>query len=242
VAAGEAWRDAAVAERFARERAAIVPEGRGQLEVLLHVLRQRRRPVHRIADLGCGDGVLLDALLTAFPEATGMALDYSEPMRALAARRLAPYGARATVAAVDLRDPAWAAALGAPPDVVVSAFAIHHLPDARKRALYGEIQAGLAAGGTFLNLEHVASPTQAVEALHDEAMVAFQAAARARAGETVDVTALRADYHARPDKADNILAPVEAQCAWLRAIGFVDVDVFWKWFELALFGGAKPCS
>jgi hypothetical protein len=36
-----------------------------------------------------------------------------------------------------------------------------------------------------------------------------------------------------------ILAPVDLQCAWLRLIGFQDVDCFFKVFELALFGGRK---
>ena len=46
-------------------------------------------------------------------------------------------------------------------------------------------------------------------------------------------------YH-RPDKTENILASVELQCAWLRGIGFCDVDCFFKLFQLALFGGKKP--
>lgn len=32
------------------------------------------------------------------------------------------------------------------------------------------------------------------------------------------------------------LAVVEEQCEWLRDIGFVDVDCFWQYFELAIFG------
>jgi len=44
----------------------------------------------------------------------------------------------------------------------------------------------------------------------------------------------------RPDKAANILAPVEAQCEWPRACGYEDVDCFFKVFELAVFGGRKP--
>ena len=40
-------------------------------------------------------------------------------------------------------------------------------------------------------------------------------------------------------KKENILATVEAQCQWLRQIGFADVDCFLKIFELALFGGRK---
>ncbi len=47
------------------------------------------------------------------------------------------------------------------------------------------------------------------------------------------------NYYARPDKADNILAPANVQCEWLREIGFADVDCFFKVFELALFGGRK---
>lgn len=241
-AAGEAWRDRAVATRFATERATIVPESRAQIDVLLHVLRHRGMPVGRVVDLGCGNGVLLDAILSAFPDARGIGLDYSLAMRELAVERLAVHGTRAVVGRTDLRTGDWTAAVPGSIDVVVSGFAIHHLPDDRKRALYGEIFARLEPGGTFLDLEHVASATPEVERLHDEAMVRFQAAARAAAGGSVDLASVRAAYHARPDKADNVLAPIETQCAWLRAIGFGDVDVFWKWFELALFGGRKPCS
>jgi hypothetical protein len=49
-------------------------------------------------------------------------------------------------------------------------------------------------------------------------------------------------YYQRPDKTENILAPVETQCQWLRDIGFQDVDCFFKVFELALFGGRKTSS
>jgi hypothetical protein len=46
----------------------------------------------------------------------------------------------------------------------------------------------------------------------------------------------KAYYH---DKNENIPAPVETQCQWLRDIGFQEVDCFFKTFELALFGGKK---
>src|SRR5262245_1476120 len=147
---GEAWRDRDVARRFASERAAIMPEGRSQFDILLHLLRQRSQPTRRVVDLGCGDGVLLDAVLRAFPGATGIALDYSETMREMAAKRLAPFDGRAAVRPTDLRDSGWRSELGGPVDVVVSGFAIHHLPDDRKRALYAEVFGALAPGGTFL--------------------------------------------------------------------------------------------
>ena len=34
--------------------------------------------------------------------------------------------------------------------------------------------------------------------------------------------------------------PSKQQCAWLRDIGFTDVDCYLKVFELAVFGGRRP--
>ncbi len=46
-------------------------------------------------------------------------------------------------------------------------------------------------------------------------------------------------YYARQDKEENILAPANDQCRWLRQSGYQNVDCFFKVFELALFGGRK---
>jgi hypothetical protein len=47
------------------------------------------------------------------------------------------------------------------------------------------------------------------------------------------------EYATRPDKAANILAPVELQCDWLREIGFREVDCYFRIYEVAVFGGMK---
>ena len=236
----EVWKDGVVVGRFVDARATRVPETRTQLAVLSHVLGSLSASPRRLLDVGAGDGILLATLLETFPDASGVAVDFSPPMLDRARARLAAFGDRATVVEGDLGAPAWRGGITGPFDAVVSGFAIHHVPDVRKRVLYGEILSVIAPGGVFLNLEHVASASPRVGTIADEAMIAHQHAARHSAGEAVDRDRVRREFHARPDRLANILAPVEAQCEWLRELGFVDVDCFWKWFELALFGGFRP--
>ncbi len=169
--------------------------------------------VRRVLDLGTGDGVTMAMIRELRPIAVGVASDFAEEMLQRARARFS--GDPVEVVAHDLGDPL-------PPDwgefdLVVSSFAIHHVPDERKRTLYGEIFARLRPGGTFLNLEHVASPTPELHA-------AF-------------LGALGIDP--ADDDPSNILAPVERQLTWLRDVGFNQVDCHWKWRELALLGGIR---
>jgi SAM-dependent methyltransferase len=181
------------------------------------------RSARRILDLGAGDGRLLALLQLDRPDARGVATDLSPTMLDAARARFAG-DSMVEIVEHDLDAPLSAlgrvgASGGAGPfDAVVSCFAIHHCSHARKRALYAEVFKLLEPGGVFYNLEHVASPTPE---LHE----AFFAAL----GMTL----------ADEDQSNQLL-DVETQAAWLREIGFAQVDCFWKWRELALFGGVKP--
>lgn len=168
----------------------------------------------RVLDLGSGDGRLLSLLRLASPGVEAIAVDFSETMLARLRER---FGADPAVGVVahDLDFPL-PPSLGAF-DAVVSSFAIHHVSHDRKRALYAEVHALLRPGGVFCNLEHVASPTQS---LHERFL---------------------ASLGVGPEDEDpsNKLLDVETQLAWLRAIGFADVDCHWKWRELALLAGTR---
>jgi SAM-dependent methyltransferase len=173
----------------------------------------------RVLDLGCGDGRLLAIVRDARPGAGGVAVDYSPPMLDAARTRFAAELAAGSVAVVehDLSQPLdGVAAADGPFDAVVSSFAIHHLADDRKRALYSEVFARLRPGGLFANLEHVASPTPRLHRAFMDAM-----------GQT-------------DDDPQNQLLDLGVQLAWLRDLGFTDVDCLWKWRELALLTGVRP--
>ena len=189
-------------------------------------------------DLGCGDGVLGRAVLDQFPTAAGVLVDFSQPMLDAAQTRLA--GQNVSLLALDYGQLGWQEKLPVQQfDVIVSGFSIHHQPDARKKTLYAELFELLSPSGIFLNLEHVASPTRGREAQHDDLFIEAMVAHQANMGEPKSYAEIAADYHVRPDKAANILAPVEAQCEWLREIGYAQVAVYLKIFELALFGGIR---
>lgn len=199
------------AQRYLGERATIPHRDEG-MAALVELLPPAPE---RVLDLGTGDGILMGAIRAARAGVSGIACDFSDEMLDRARAR---FGTSAEIEVLrhELDDPLpveWGEF-----DLVVSSFAIHHVSDERKRALYGEVLNRLVPGGRFYNLEHVASPT---EELHDEFLVSI--------GKT------RAT-----DDPSNRLASVEDQLTWLREAGFVQVDCHWKWLELALLAGRKP--
>ena len=171
----------------------------------------------RVLDLGSGDGRLLALVKRAHPEARAVAIDFSAPMLDRLRSRFVG-DPSVEIVAHDMNDPL-PDSIGMF-DAVVSSFAIHHLSHDRKRQVYEEAFHLLNQGGTFCNLEHVASPTQS---LH----LRFLA--------TLSVPRAEED-------PSNKLLDVDTQVTWLRGIGFADVDCHWKWRELALLGGVKPTA
>jgi len=167
-----------------------------------------------ILDLGTGGGHLIALLATRRPEATFVGLDVSPTMLA-AARARFDGSPRVRILTHDL---AQTLPVVDRCDAIVSAFAIHHLEDARKRTLLVEIFARLAPGGIFANLEHVSSPTKR---LHEQFL---------------------AEIGSGPEDEDasNRLVDTETQLAWMRATGFADVECMWKWREMALLAGVRP--
>lgn len=184
--------------------------GEGESVLLEHVPGDARR----VLDLGTGDGRLLALLKRDRPEIAGVGLDFSEVMLEEARKRFSG-DERVELLQHDLsqRLPA----LGRF-DAVISSFAIHHLEHDRKRSLYGEVFELLAPGGVLANFEHVASPTQRLHVAFFEAI-----------GEPIE----------NEDPSDRLL-DVQTQLKWLRALGFDDVDCYWKWLEMALMIGVKP--
>jgi tRNA (cmo5U34)-methyltransferase len=234
------WQSASLSQMFLEGVRAAIPLADVQLDVLLRVLSAWQPQPSDILDLGCGDGILGRTTLNRYPQAAATFVDFSDAMLEAAEKKLAPWLRVQTIKA-DFGEPDWRHALStsASYDVIVSGFAIHHVPDERKRRLYTEIFDLLKPNGVFLNLEHVASVSADMAAVFDEYFIDSLYAFHSRQASSRSREQIAQDYYHRPDRQANILAPIEEQCNWLRQIGYRDVDCFFKIFELALFGGRK---
>lgn len=193
------------------QRADSIPHRREGEATLLEFLPAQ---LGRFLDLGAGGGRLLRFVKSARPASVGVALDFSPTMLRVLRDT---FGSEPGITIIEHDLDRTLSELGRF-DAVVSSFAIHHVSHSRKSSLYAEIFALLNPGGVFLNLEHVASPN---DSLHQRFLNAI--------GYTVEA-----------EDPSNKLLDFEVQLAWLRQIGFVDVDCHWKWRELALLAGAKP--
>ncbi len=242
--ADKRWQAAGLAARYVYGVRSAIPLADEQFDVMLRLIEWAQPEPARVLDLGCGDGILGRAVLDRFPGASCVFADFSEEMLDLARGKLGAAAARATVVDVDYGEVGWVSAVAdfAPFDVVVSGYSIHHQPDARKRAVYGEIFDLLTPGGLFVNVEHVSSPSPGIEGLHEDVFIDSLHAFHQANGSTMSRAEIADEFYRRPDKQANILAPVENQCAWLRELGYVDVDCYFKYFELAVFGGRKEES
>lgn len=183
-----------------------------------------------VLDLCCGEGLLTSALLEALPKSSLLAFDGS-PSMLEATRWACRNNPRLTTQAIDIADHGWRQ-FDRPLRAVVSSLAVHHLDDDAKRRLFADIFSALQRGGIFV-LADVIRPATAIG--HEIAAQHWDEEVERRSLETKgDRSGLeafrKADWnHFRHEKLDPIDKPslLIEHFDWLRAAGFVDVDLHW---------------
>ena len=240
----EVWKSPSLAKTFLEGVRGGIPFAAEQIGVMLKMLEAQNEPIERFLDLGCGGGALAVAIFERYPNAACVLLDFSEPMIEEAKKQLSGHADRTEFVIGDFGAGDWVRLVVAdgPFDAIVSGYAIHHQTHERKRELYGEIFGLVRPGGVFINVEHVQSNSRWIESIWDESCIDSLYAFHQREGTEKTREQVAEEFYHRDDKEANILAPVEVQCEWLRECGFEDVDCFFKFFELAVFGGRRPAG
>jgi tRNA (cmo5U34)-methyltransferase len=220
-----------------------VPRRREMIDTLVAAAPFAPGDAIAIVELGAGEGLIAEALLTRFPNASVTALDGSASMRLEATARLAAFGARARVAAFDLAAlDWWDRMFGA--DLVIASLCLHHLNDAKKQYFYKAAAERLSSRGALLVADLVDPQHPAARQLAADrwdALARRQADALGAPGLFQRFLDERWNHFRFPD-ADDQPSALLHHFVWLRHAGFAAVDGVWLDAGHAVFGGFKQAG
>lgn len=181
----------------------------------------------RVLDLGCGTGTIAHRIKSEFPHARITCLDIAVNMIEVAKSKLSPYG-DVEYRVADFNNFEFAGKY----DMVVSSLALHHLADdAAKIRLYRKIFQSLSDGGIFYNADVILASNDHLQAINMQKWVEYMN----RAVPMDEVENKWLVTYREEDRPARLMIQLE----WLKEIGFTDVDVVWKYYNFAVYGGYK---
>lgn len=217
-----------------------VPARAEQIAVLLTLLPFKRDADFRVVELASGEGYLSAAILTAFPNASVLALDGSETMRQSTAERLQPFAGRFAVGKFDITASDWHPQVNGA-NAVLSSLCVHHLTHEGKQRLFQAMQQQLSEQGVLLIADLVQPQHEAAQRLFADSW--DHAAEEQSITQTGNREAYEAflkedwNYYRFPNDAIDHPSPLSQQLDWLKTAGFVIADCFWMKAGHAIYGG-----
>ena len=215
------------ADNYDRARRKLVPCFDDFYSTALELLPFKAEDKFEVLDLGAGTGILSGMIAEEFPKSRLTLFDVTPEMLMIAKARLKPLGKRVRFVTADFAKDAGTKTY----DAVVSALAIHHLPDSGKRHLFGDVFKYLTPGGVFINADQVAGDTAAIDR---HARERWMAHARELKIAEKDLTA------ALERMKQDLPSTVGQQLFWLRETGFLDVACSYRNLIFAVLSGVKP--
>ena len=236
-------------DRWDHQQERYLPRREDRFALMLDVVELRRGSGSlRVLDLCCGLGSIAARTLARFPYATVVGVDYDPVLLEVGRHAL---GDRVVFLDADVREEGWAGGLEPGSfDAVLSATAIHWLPEDAITRLYATLAALLVSGGVFLNADHLPVSTASVAESGTRLLEAWQQRELA-GGEDFG------DYHralaAEPELAEQAAERArrfalrdedcELPLAWHRdrllAAGFSEVDELWRHLGDAILLGIR---
>ncbi len=229
---GHHWQEADRVAEYVERTTSRAEERRPLFEFMCDLFPFEPDAAIRVLDIGAGYGAVAEVVLERFPNAVAVGLDISEPMMEEGRKRMARFGSRFSYHYGDMAEGDLPDDLRGPFDAAVASASIHHLPAEAKVRLYAQVFGILRPGGCFFNVDSVAPATPDLEAWARER----RERDRQRRGESQgplapNPHALLLHHHWETEAA---------QIAFLRSVGFVRVDCFYKRLRQTVIGGFKP--
>ena len=181
----------------------------------------------KVMDLGCGTGTVTKLLKDKFEDANVTCLDLAENMIEMAKIKLNGYKD------IDyITGDFYHFNFPEKYDVIVSSLALHHLvTDEDKKEFYAKIYKALNPSGLFLNADVILGSNNYLQELYLEKWKEFM-------NQNVSMEEIEKKWIPAAKEEDHPAKLVD-QLEWLQNIGFKDVDVIWKYYGGAVYGGYK---
>ena len=206
----------------------LVPHYTQMIETLVSAIPFDNKDPIKIIDLGCGTGYVSMNIKERFPNSSLTCLDFAENMIVKAKIRLGKYK-DVTFILKDIRKFEFDKKYHA----VVSSLALHHLETKKdKIKFYKKIFDALEPGGVFYNSDIILGSNQYLHQLYLSKWKEFME--RSLPGNEIEDTWMV--KHHKEDRPEILLD----QLSWLEDIGFKEIDVLWKYYNFAVYGGTKP--
>jgi tRNA (cmo5U34)-methyltransferase len=214
------------AQTYDQNRRTLVPCFDDFYGTVLNLIPFDRAASINILDLGAGTGLLSALVGAAFPHAQVTLVDISDDMLNMARQRFAGQGARFRFERMDYaRTP-----LSGSFHVVMSALSIHHLSESDKLSLFGQAYSVLEAGGIFINADQVLGETAAIDRHYHQI---WWQKVQEKGISPAEVAA------ARERMKEDRCSTLAVQLAWLKQVGFEQVNCWYKNNLFAVFSGQK---
>ncbi|OGC18626.1 methyltransferase type 12 [candidate division WOR-1 bacterium RIFOXYC2_FULL_37_10] len=194
--------------------------------LVLAIPFEKIRPI-KVIDMGCGTGTIAKKIKEKFPNSKITCLDLAENMIEMAKIKMQEYDDISYIV-----NDFCNFKFDGECDVIISSLALHHLvADKDKKSFYRKAFDNLSDGGVFYNADVVLGSNAYLETINMLKWKEFMS-------KNVSLEEIENKWIPKYYEEDRPARLID-QIKWLEEIGFVAVDVIWKYYKGAVYGGSK---
>jgi tRNA (cmo5U34)-methyltransferase len=205
----------------------LIPYYNEILEALILTIPYSKEENIIVADLGCGTGTIAKRILEMYPNAKLTCVDLAVNMIETTKVKLDEY-MNVEYIVKDFYNFDFEKKY----DAVFSSLALHHLETNKdKKKFFKKIFDALKGGGVFYNADVVLGSNEFLQNLYMKKWKNFML-------KKVSASEVESKWIPKYEDEDKPTELIE-QLRWLEEIGFKAIDVIWKYYNFAVYGGVK---